>query len=52
MILLCTGAMLASCELVDVLDHEPPHNMTPESAVKDEKSAELALTGEIGRAHV
>lgn len=38
----------ASCELVDVLDHEPPHHMTPESAVKDEKSAELALTGVYG----
>lgn len=47
-LLLCTGTMLASCELVDVLDHEPPHNMTPESAVKDEKSAELALTGVYG----
>lgn len=39
---------LVSCEVVDVLDHEPPHNMTPESAVKDEKSAELALTGVYG----
>lgn len=39
---------LVACELVDVLDHKPPHNMTPESAVKDEKSAELALTGVYG----
>lgn len=39
---------MSSCEIVDVLDHEPPHNMTPESAVKDEKSAELALTGVYG----
>ena len=46
--LLLAGTTLASCELVDVLDHEPPHNMTPESAVKDEKSAELALTGVYG----
>lgn len=46
--ILWAGAMLVSCELVDVLDHEPPHNMTPESAVKDEKSAELALTGVYG----
>lgn len=47
-IALLAGATLGSCELVDVLDHEPPHNMTPESAVKDEKSAELALTGVYG----
>lgn len=40
--------VLVACELVDVLDQEPPHNMTPESAVKDEKSAELALTGVYG----
>lgn len=46
--ILLVGGMLASCELVNVLDHEPPHNMTPESAVKDEKSAELALTGVYG----
>lgn len=39
---------MVSCELVDVLDHEPPHNITPESAVKDEKTAELALTGVYG----
>lgn len=46
--ILWAGAMLVSCELVNVLDHQPPHNMTPESAVKDEKSAELALTGVYG----
>jgi len=47
-IILLAAMTLVSCELVDVLDHEPPHNMTPESAVKDEKSAELALTGVYG----
>lgn len=46
-ILLAAG-LLYSCDIVDVLDHEPPHNMTPESAVKDEKSAELALVGVYG----
>lgn len=46
--ILILGVAFTSCELVDVLDHEPPHNMTPESAVKDEKSAELALTGVYG----
>lgn len=46
-VLLAAG-MLYSCDIVDVLDHEPPHNMTPESAVKDEKSAELALVGVYG----
>lgn len=47
-IALWAATVVWSCELVDVLDHEPPHNMTPESAVKDEKSAELALTGVYG----
>lgn len=46
--ILLAGVFMSSCQLVDVLDHEPPHNMTPESAVKDEKSAELALTGVYG----
>lgn len=47
-IILLAGTFLSSCELVDVLDKEPPHNMTPETAIVDEKSAETALTGVYG----
>lgn len=45
---LIAGVGFASCELTNVLDQEPPHNMTPGQVVKDEKSAELALTGVYG----
>lgn len=41
-------SLLCSCELVNVLDKEPPHNLTPESAIKDEKSAETAMVGVYG----
>ena len=46
--ILFAGTTLYSCELVDVLDKEPPHNMTPETAITDEKSAETALNGVYG----
>lgn len=48
LMILLAGALLTSCELVDVLDKEPPHNITPDNAIKDEKTAEVALTGVYG----
>lgn len=48
LLILLAASLLYSCELVDVLDKEPPHNLTPGSAIKDEKTAEIALTGVYG----
>lgn len=44
-ILLMVGSLLFSCQITDVLNQEPPHNLTPDNAITDEKSAETALTG-------
>ncbi len=46
--LLMVGGLLFSCQLTDVLEQEPPHNLTPANAITDEKSAETALTGIYG----
>ena len=46
--LLMIGGLLFSCQLTDVLEQEPPHNLTPANAITDEKSAETALTGIYG----
>ena len=46
--LLIVGGLLYSCQLTDVLNQEPPHNLTPANAITDEKSAETALTGIYG----
>lgn len=46
--LLIVGGLLHSCQLTDVLNQEPPHNLTPANAITDEKSAETALTGIYG----
>ena len=42
------GSLLFSCQITDVLNQEPPHNLTPDNAITDEKSAETALTGIYG----
>lgn len=47
-ILLMVGSLLFSCQITDVLNQEPPHNLTPDNAITDEKSAETALTGIYG----
>lgn len=47
-ILLIFGGLLFSCQIVDVLNQEPPHNLTPDNAITDAKSAETALTGIYG----
>lgn len=47
-ILLLMGEILFACQITDVLNQEPPHNLTPDNAITDEKSAETALTGIYG----
>lgn len=47
-ILLTFAGLLFSCQITDVLNQEPPHNLTPDNAITDEKSAETALTGIYG----
>lgn len=47
-ILLMFARLLFSCQITDVLKQEPPHNLTPNNAITDEKSAETALTGIYG----
>ena len=42
-ILLMVGSLLFSCQITDVLNQEPPNNMTPDNAITDEKSAETCL---------
>lgn len=46
--LLMAGSLFQACQLTDVLNQEPPHNLTPSNAITDEKSAETALTGIYG----
>jgi len=46
--ILSAAILLHSCQLVDVLDQEPPHYLTPENAITDAASAETALTGIYG----
>lgn len=47
-VLLMFSGLLFSCQITDVLNQEPPHNLTPDNAITDEKSAETALTGIYG----
>ena len=42
-ILLMVGSLLFSCRLPDVLNQEPPHNLTPDNAITDEKSGRKPL---------
>lgn len=46
--LLMAISLFFSCQITDVLNQEPPHNLTPDNAITDEKSAETALTGIYG----
>lgn len=48
LILLTTGYLFFSCQITDVLNQEPPHNLTPDNAITDAASAETALTGIYG----
>ena len=45
---LIVGSLFFSCQITDVLNQEPPHNLTPDNAITDQKSAESALTGIYG----
>lgn len=34
-ILLMVGSLLFSCQITDVLNQEPPHNLTPDNAITE-----------------
>jgi hypothetical protein len=44
-IMICVVNILASCELVDVLDQNPPNNLIPENVVQNEEDAIAVLNG-------
>ena len=37
-ILLMVGSLLFSCQITDVLNQEPPHNLTPDNAITVNRS--------------